>query len=251
MAVPSLKSNNTVSLTVLAETIFWAGLDLVFPPVCQNCQQPGERLCSRCQTQLEYLTEPICQRCGYPRSAPTTECDQCRRVPFSGSGQRSLAFHRGPLRQAIHSLKYRHNPPLAQTLARLMARRWPPALPSNALLIPVPLAADRLRQRGFNQAELLARHLAVEKRQSFSSGALRRTRVTRSQVGLNAQERWTNVTGAFAADPAKIRDMAVILIDDVCTTGATLSACATALLEGGAKDVWAYTLARAGYGSAD
>jgi ComF family protein len=251
MAVPSLKSGFTVPWTVLAETFFWAGLDLVFPPVCQNCRQTGERLCSHCQSQLEYLTEPVCRRCGYPQSAPMTECDQCRRVPFSGSGLRSLAFHSGPMRHAIHSLKYRHNPPLAQTLAGLMARDWPPSLPTAAMILPVPLAVDRLRERGFNQAELLARHLAAARRQPFSASALRRARTTRSQVGLNAQERRTNVTGAFAAEPAKIGGATVILIDDVCTTGATLSACATALLKGGAKEVWAYTLARAKHDSAD
>jgi len=250
MAIPSL-NHRVVSLTALAESIYWAGLDLIFPPLCQNCKRTGERLCSACRAQIEYLTEPVCQHCGYPQPAPTPDCEQCRRVPFSGQGLRSLTFHAGPMRQAIHSLKYRHNPPLAQTLAWLMARQWPPSLPPNAVILPVPLAADRLRQRGFNQAELLARHLAAEKRQPFLGSALRRTRATPSQVGLNAQERRTNVTGAFAADSAKIRGATIILIDDVCTTGATLSACATALLEGGAKNVWAYTLARAKHSHAD
>ena len=117
MAVPSLTLGGA-SLRVIAESALWAGLDLLFPPACQNCRQMGERFCLRCRAQIEYLVGPLCQQCGYPQLAPTTECEQCRRIPFSGQGIRSLAFHSGPLRQAIHGLKYRRNPPLSQTLAR-------------------------------------------------------------------------------------------------------------------------------------
>ncbi len=208
----------------------------------------GERLCARCCAQVEYIQGVVCQRCGYPQAqnAPATgECDQCRRIPFLGQGLRSLAFHAGPLREAVHALKYRRAWPLSEALAEIMARQWPAGLPVEAVLAPVPLSPERARERGFNQAELLARQLSAHKNLSLATDVLRRVKVTRSQVGLSRSQRLANVSGAFVADPRRTRRLAVIMIDDVCTTGATLGACAEALLQGGAEQVWAYTLARA------
>lgn len=252
MTVPSTGMGHAARLYAIVERALWASLDVLFPPRCQSCRREGERLCARCRADVEYIVEPFCPRCGYPKSAPTTdECDQCRRVLFAGDGIRSLAFHAGPLRQAVHGLKYRHNPPLAEALAGLMAERWPAALPAHAALVPVPLSDDRLRERGFNQAELLARHLGYARRQPMLNKAVRRARSTKPQVGLAAQERRANIAGAFAADPAEVGNADLILIDDVCTTGATLGACAEALLQSGARRVWAYTLGRARLGTAD
>jgi ComF family protein len=162
-----------------------------------------------------------------------------------------MSWHAGPLRTAIHALKYKHNPTLAETLAGLMAHSWPVEIPADAALVPVPLAAERVRQRGFNQAEVLARHLSQSRQLPYLPNALSRVRATPSQVGLNAQERHQNMVGAFEAVPQLVQDRAIILIDDVCTTGATLSACAEALLQGGAQLVWAYTLARASFADAE
>jgi ComF family protein len=155
-----------------------------------------------------------------------------------------LAFHGGSLRNAIHSLKYRRNPALGETLSELMSEYWLADFPADAMLIPVPLGTDRKQARGFNQAEILARGLGSRWRRPLMVDGLRRGRETRSQVGLNAQDRQSNVAGAFVAS-AKVKGRSVILVDDVCTTGATLSACAEALLQNGAAQVWAYTLARA------
>jgi ComF family protein len=155
-----------------------------------------------------------------------------------------MAFHGGSLRNAIHSLKYRRNPALGEMLADLMSQHWRQHFPADAALIPVPLGAERKQARGFNQAEILAKGLGARWRQPLLIDGLSRQRETRSQVGLNAQERQSNVDGAFVAS-TKIKGHSAILIDDVCTTGATLSACAAALLQEGALQVWAYTLARA------
>jgi len=247
-----LKIGYTDQLKVIAERAIWASLDLVLPPHCQNCNRVGERLCAQCRAEIEYISEPVCQKCGYPTNTSTTvQCEQCRRVSFAGSGLRSLAFHAGPLRRAIHGLKYKHNPSLSEALAQLVAQRWPIIFPADSILLPVPLAPDRLRERGFNQAELLARHVGIHRRLPMWPTAVRRTRATESQVGKTALARQANMAGAFAADSKKVRDRTVILIDDVCTTGATLGACAEALLEGGAGQVWAYTLTRARHDSAD
>ncbi len=131
------------------------------------------------------------------------------------------------------------------------AREASTALPAEAVLAPVPLSAERLRERGYNQAEMLARHLAFRRRQPVRADLLERARATRPQVGLNGAQRWQNVAGAFVADPARVKDQSILVIEDVCTTGASLSACAEALLQNGAKQVWAYTLARARRGEAD
>jgi competence protein ComFC len=211
-------------------------------------------LCARCRAGIEYLPQTICERCGYPRdtNTPTTgECDQCGRIPFLGQGLRSMAFHSGSLRNALHTLKYRRNVPLSEVLAELMHEHWSVDLPADAVLMPVPLSLERRQKRGFNQAELLTRQLAWQRKMPLLTNALKRARHTPSQVGLSRVQRLENVSEAFVADPALVKGLTVIVVDDVCTTGATLGACARALMEAGAAQVWAYTLARARRDDAD
>jgi ComF family protein len=119
------------------------------------------------------------------------------------------------------------------------------------LLIPVPLGADRLRQRGYNQAGLISWPLSLALGIRHAPGALKRTRETASQVGLSRQERQENVRAAFAATPAWVRGRSVLLLDDVATTGATLSSCAEALFAAGARGVFALTVSRAIHGRND
>lgn len=149
----------------------------------------------------------------------------------------------GLARQAVHLLKYRNLQALAPGLARLMAvhcRLHP--VPAEAI-VPVPLHRSRLRQRGYNQAELLARGLGEELGLPVVLGWLERPRAGQPQARTSGrEERWANTAGAFRAMG---RDAgAVLLVDDVCTTGATLNACAAALKAGGASRVWGLTLAR-------
>jgi ComF family protein len=134
---------------------------------------------------------------------------------------------------------------LADTLARLLARAWDPGGVPGDLVVPVPLSAERLRQRGYNQAGLLARGFAELARLDYAPAALRKLRHTVSQVGLSAEARLANVRNAFQAPPTTVAGRAVILVDDVCTTGATLVAGAEALTAAGARSVWGFTLGRA------
>jgi ComF family protein len=155
----------------------------------------------------------------------------------------------GRLRTAIHRLKYQSDGPLAKPLAMLMSEalardaRWVADDGEPPLLLPVPLHPSKKRMRGYNQSELLARELAkitgwkVEQR-------LARVKVTRSQVGLDAEERVENVRDAFEW-PGEAAPARVMLVDDVCTTGATLSACASALMLKGTEHVFAAAAARA------
>ena len=160
---------------------------------------------------------------------------------------RAAALHTTPLREAIHALKYQDRPQLARLLGRYLVaafQRDPWAtLPYEIdAVVPAPLHADRLSERGFNQSELLAQVLCNATELTMQPTWLERTRSTRQQVGLNPRERKQNVDGAFTAS-TEVRGKTLLVIDDVYTTGATLEACAQAALDSGSDRVYALTLA--------
>jgi ComF family protein len=209
------------------------------------CQRLGAWLCTGCMAEIEMIQPPICHQCGLPLDAHGTE-RPCS-IPPPLDGLRACAFHSGPLREAIHDFKYRDLTALARPLGRLMAGAWP-ALEGQWLpqvVVPVPLHLHRQRQRGYNQSALLARELAVALQLPLLDGALRRVKATVPQVDLDAEQRRVNVQDAFRCQPGSLAGRAVLLVDDVCTTGATLASACQALKEAGASRVLAYTLARA------
>jgi len=155
-----------------------------------------------------------------------------------------VAYLDGTLREAIHHFKYSNLQDLAIPLGRLMGDYWQKNPLPAEIIVPVPLHTDRLRERGYNQAALLARELRKGIGLPVSETSLVRVRATRPQVDLNAQERKENVRDAFSCSNTDLKDKRVLLIDDVYTTGATLEACSIALREIGARSVWALTLAR-------
>jgi competence protein ComFC len=159
----------------------------------------------------------------------------------------ALGFYAGPLRDSVVALKYKGRHKTAGRLARRLFER--PAcrglLDGAQLMVGIPLHPTRLRARGFNQAELLAGHLGRYSGIPVSA-ALVRSRDTASQTALSAPMRRRNVTNAFAVlEPARIRNLVVVLVDDVITTGATIRECASTLLGAGAREVRAITVARA------
>lgn len=160
---------------------------------------------------------------------------------------RAAALHVSPLREWIHLLKYEGRRDLAPLLARYLVAAldrpdWREIVPRLDAVAPVPLHDERRRERGYNQAELLAQALCERRRLPLRTDLVQRSRLTRSQVGLNRAERRENVQDAFTATSA-CRGLSVLLIDDVYTTGATLCACASALLKAGVAAVYALTLA--------
>jgi len=180
-------------------------------------------------------------------------CSSCLHHPPHFASARAAALYRpahpglnppAPLALAIQGLKYARRRALADALGQLLAERYPFA--PTALLVPVPLHITRLRERGFNQALLLARRLGRARGLAVASRALVRTRATHAQPGLAAAARRTNLANAFALRPGSaIAEREVVLIDDVLTTGATADACATVLSAAGAARVDVYTVGRA------
>jgi ComF family protein len=168
-------------------------------------------------------------------------CPRCRRTRRGLDRARAIGEYEGALRAIIHALKYDGRRSLARPLARLMRERGADVLTGAAWVVPVPLHPSRRRERGFNQAADLARYVGVPVRR-----ALRRSRATAVQAGLPAARRHKNVRNAFVATRAarELKGQVVVLIDDVCTTGATLSACADALQAIGVAEVRALTAAR-------
>jgi ComF family protein len=237
-------------LPLADSVITWAmaGVDLLFPPTCAGCGAAGYRICPRC-AQLVTPTPPtICQRCGRVREAVVDRCVACTEpVAFPLRRVRAAALHLSPLREWIHLLKYEGRRDLATLLARYLVAtfdqsEWMEIAPHVDAVTPVPLHVERLRERGYNQAELLAAGLCRQRHLLLRTDLLRREKLTRSQVGLNAAERKVNVENAFRASPA-CQGLRLLLIDDVYTTGATLCSCASAALEAGAVEVYALTLA--------
>ena len=172
-------------------------------------------------------------------------CARCRTSPLQIERIRAVAYFEGTLREALHQLKYRGRTALAEPLGGLMVVYWAQhALPAN-VVVPVPLHAARLRERGYNQAALLARVMVHQVGLALDERTLVRQRATAPQVDLDARQRKENVHDAFHCSARTLAGQQVLLVDDVCTTGATLEACAVALYEGGAHSVQALTLARA------
>ncbi len=224
--------------------LVWAAVDLVFTPNCASCLTPGCRLCSGCRAALGTLGPNVCQQCGYPL-APSGNCGSGLHPVAPLAGLRSAARFTGPLPPALHRLKYKRDIILADTLAQELAAAWRTYELPHWTVLPVPLSAERLRERGYNQAALLARGLADLAGLPYQNAVLQRVRHTHSQVGLAADQRRANVRGAFAARRDRVAGQAYILVDDICTTGATLAACAEALQQAGATAVWGLTLGRA------
>jgi ComF family protein len=218
-------------------------LDLLFPPRCAGCGRVGVLFCAACQAQIEPIAPPVCLRCGRPHRGAGL-CADCRRSASCLDEIAAAAVFAGTLRQAIHAFKYDNGRALAPILGARLAENWRVARRSADVIIPVPLHAARLAERGYNQSVLLARILAEATGVPIREDVLVRHKATQQQALLNAAERRANVKDAFICQ-GDVGNLRVVLVDDVCTTGSTLEACAEALRGAGAASVWALTLARA------
>ena len=223
---------------------FWVGLDWLFPPVCGGCGNPGTRWCVECQKKVQVIVAPVCDACGLPQ-AYFGLCKRCQQKRPSFKYLRSWAVFESSVQMALHRLKYRRDIGLGEALSNQLAGfvdrlEWP-----IDMLTPIPLGKKRLRERGYNQVAMIAKPLSLQLGLDYYPKALIRARETRSQVGLSAKERQENVQNAFLADGKMVKGRSILLMDDVSTTGATLSSAAEALYLSGARAVYATTVARA------
>ena len=212
--------------------------------MCGGCGKAGWRWCPDCQRRVRRVVEPLCGKCGIPVRIAGL-CEKCRANPPAYRALRSWAVFDSPVRSALHRMKYRRDLGLGDTLAAHLvdyvhSLNWP-----VEMLIPIPLGKVRLKERGYNQVALVGRPLAHLLGLFYSPGVLRKTRETHTQVGLSVSERQENVHHAFKADPESVKRKIILVMDDVATTGSTLSSATDALLSAGAREVYAMTLARA------
>ena len=224
--------------------LLWQGIDLLYPPDCGGCGKKLVRWCEDCKSSLVELTEPLCEKCGLPQSEHGT-CLRCQENLPAYEQLRSWVAFDGAVREALHRVKYDSDFGMGEQLAAdvlpfINSLNW-----DVDMIVPVPLGKQRYRERGYNQAASFARPLSFAKGWQYAPNALQRVKETQSQVDLSAVERAKNVQDAFVADSRSVDGKSVLVLDDVSTTGATLNSCASALISGGAKVVYALTIARA------
>lgn len=238
---------------------------VIFPSDCKLCRTPLDNVsrlpvCADCLAEIVSLRGPQCVLCGDRLTSAHLLmggglCDNCRDRPPEFERAASFGEYRDNLRGLIHLLKYERVTPAQCPLGRMLAQAISELAPSfgeaKLLLVPVPLHKNRSRARGFNQAELIARAAmkTLECELEFASDVLIRQRETVSQVGLSREERIENMRDAFCVSDSGVRGRSVIVVDDVMTTGTTLSECARVLKQAGAEKVWAATVARAFHGA--
>jgi ComF family protein len=232
----------TQKIGTLLQRVTQHALDSIFPPRCVACQKSGAVLCPSCLATIHPIASPFCVRCQFPLASGSI-CQYCTRTPPRFYGLRVVSRYEGVIRACIHKLKYEGQARLAVPLGLLLAQAYIVYGLRADIIVPVPLHAERLRQRGYNQSQLLAEECAKHIHAQANATLLVKTRATPAQVGLSAQERILNVAGSFATS-APLHGQRIVLIDDVCTTGATLNACTEALRQAGAGEIWGLALAR-------
>jgi ComF family protein len=232
-------------------------LDWVYPPHCYHCEQPvagrmPQFLCPACSSLLarRRLAAPLCAVCGVPLTGGPTaggRCITCLSQRRYFSVARAFVPYVAPVTSLMRSYKFAGDYFVGPTLLRTMLEdRWlPDAIQVPAAVVPIPLHPRRVRERGYDQALLLARVVAAHLSRPVCCRVLQRTRYTNQQSLLPTRRRRDNVRGAFRVrTPQRVRDSSVLLVDDVMTTGATAEECAKVLLRAGSGPVQVLTLAR-------
>jgi competence protein ComFC len=234
-----------------------AALSLFYPEICQYCMEeravPSDGfLCPKCCGDVKLIEHPYCERCGLPFHGAITsafQCSNCRDLELHFVKARAAASAEGIVLEIIHRYKYNRALWFEPFLARLLLSQALPSLQQEQwnMIVPVPLHSLKRREREFNQAERLARHLSDAAQIPLRCDLLDRVQPTRTQTRLTRSERQENVRKAFALRRrTRLNGERVVLVDDVFTTGATTSACAKVLRDNGAGEVCVWAVARGG-----
>jgi len=228
---------------------------IIYPKTCPSCkvklnEAEEELICKKCYAQIKMNLPPFCVLCGrhLEKNNPNKNiCPQCVRKKLHFDRAYSPCLYDGVTKKLIHEFKYKGRNNLAKPLSQIMInfiREYSLPVGDLDLIVPVPLYKTRLREREFNQAEVLGAHIAEEFKKEISSKILLRLRFTKTQTGLKDNERALNVAGSFAVSKnANLKNKNLLLIDDVLTTGATSSEASRALKNSGAQAVFVLTLA--------
>jgi ComF family protein len=227
-------------------------LDIALPTLCVACREPvhGEGVCAECWSKLSFIAPPYCPKLGIPfvyDPGPDLLSMEAIADPPAYARARAAVRYDDVARTLVHALKYQDRTDLAPAMGRWMARAGRELLTEADVLVPVPLHWRRGWSRRYNQSGALARVIERQSGVKLKSEALRRIRPTQQQIGLSRTQRATNVQGAFKVAPERTGDIAgrrVVLIDDVLTSGATVDACARALLRAKAASVDVLVFAR-------
>jgi ComF family protein len=229
-----------------------ATLDIALPTLCVACREPvdGEGVCAACWSKLSFIAPPYCERLGIPfvyDPGPGILSMQAIADPPAYARARAAVRYDDVARTLVHALKFQDRVDLAPAMGRWMARAGQPLLADADLLVPVPLHWRRGFSRRYNQSGALARAIGKQSGVPVAIDALRRIRPTAHQIGLSRAERAANVQGAFRVPPKKrgeVQGRRLVLVDDVLTSGATVDACARALLRAKAASVDVLVFAR-------
>lgn len=232
-----------------------AALDLVFPPSCLSCRQATQAhgsLCAACWSKVRFIERPFCERLGVPfpmdlGNEGLLSPEAVANPPVYGRARAVAHFDDGPVRHLVHRLKYGDRMELAKPLGAWMARAGAELLVDADLIVPVPLHRRRLFARRFNQAKALAQSISSSSGVPEDPLCLVRVKETQSQVRLTRSQRALNVQGAFRVPDemtARIEGRAIVLVDDVMTSGSTVNAASRALLRAKARRVDVLVLAR-------
>ncbi|MBI5683320.1 MAG: ComF family protein [Deltaproteobacteria bacterium] len=227
-------------------------LDIIAPHVCHICGRRADSyLCKDCVQGINLINDGFCTICGIPfisKASSLHVCGRCIKKKPKFTMARSIGIYEDVLMDAVHKLKYNGKTSLAKPLGLLMAEKLSSAFslePKAFLIVPVPLHKKRLKERGFNQSLLLAREVAKTHHIHLDYLNFKRIRYTEPQINLKDKDRLKNVKGAFSVKDALIfKGKKILLIDDVYTTGATVTECVKVLKKAGAKTVHVFTLAR-------
>ena len=233
-----------VALSLLSGQLQEVVIDFFYPRHCVGCGRVGSFLCLDCTKSLPRILPPVCQKCGRPEVAGNF-CPACWSAHSAVDSIRSPFRFDGVIRKAIHSFKYGNLRAICTDLSRLMFDYFQASELICDVVVPVPLHPRRLRQRGYNQSALLAREFSKLAHIKVDEDCLRRSKNSVPQTKTETvEERKANTIDAFVCQNEKLGTKRVLLIDDVCTSGATLDACAVALKVNGVESVCGLTLAR-------
>lgn len=221
----------------------WSALDLLFPPVCGGCEKISSRWCEDCQSKVKTLNGIVCEVCGLPQEQVGI-CKTCLVDKPHFRMLRAWTIFEDPIQNALHKLKYRKDLSMGDAIAYHMLPFVQNLNWQIDMIIPTPLGKERMKQRGYNQVAMIAKPLSIAMQVEYAPNELTRRKETRTQVGLTKIERKKNVEGAFQAS-TRVKRKNIVVMDDVSTTGSTLSSIAESLYQAGAENVYALTVARA------